>query len=145
MSYDFAAYVTDRENVNASHVKLAETNSDSESEACVESDVDLGPIKKLQLFPLGSNNYRDNNGYLYSQNSSRHTHHYLRCKNNVKYRCKARVTVRDNSFEDPLMTIKHNHPPDNITKEQSIFDKKLEENIEADPFLSPRRLYLKTK
>lgn len=43
------------------------------------------------------------------------------------------------------MTIQHNHPPDNIIKEQSLFDKKLEENIRKDPFKSPRQLYLKTK
>lgn len=110
-----------------------------------ESDSDLTPVEKFQIFPLGSNNYRDTKGYLYTQNSSRHSHLYLRCKNNVKYSCKARVTIREQNYADPLMTIEHNHHPDNTIKEQSIFDKKLEANIREDPFEMPRRLYLKTK
>lgn len=43
------------------------------------------------------------------------------------------------------MTIGHNHPPDKQISDIQIFDKKLEENINRDPFQTPRQVYLTTK
>lgn len=98
-----------------------------------------------QIYPLGSTNYRDNKGHLYTKNNCRNDCLYLRCKNSVKHGCKARVTVRQNNFSDCHMTIKHNHPHDNAIMDREVFDKRLDFNIRQDPFSSPRELYLKTK
>lgn len=55
------------------------------------------------------------------------------------------MTVRDNNFKEAVMTIAHNHPPDKRISDKQIFDKKLEENIDRDPFQTPRQVYLTTK
>lgn len=94
---------------------------------------------------LGSNNYRDSKCYLYTKNNCRKSNLYLRCKNSVKHHCPARVTVRDNNYKTAAMTIGHNHPPDQRIFDNQIFDKKLEENIDRDPFQTPRQVYLTTK
>lgn len=63
----------------------------------------------------------------------------------MKHHCPARVTVRDNNYKTAAMTIGHNHPPDQRIFDNQIFDKKLEENIDRDPFQTPRQVYLTTK
>lgn len=102
-------------------------------------------IVECQIQPLGSNNYKDSQSYLYTKNNSRKSNLYLRCKHNIKHHCPARVTVRDNNFQGAVMTIRHNHPPEKKILDRQIFDKKLEENIDRDPFQTPRQVYLATK
>lgn len=131
-------------NLSDSDEEAVDLSSDAQSD-CGKSSALNESSSHFEIFQLGSNNYRDNKGYLYTKNNCRATNLYLRCKNNIKHGCKARVTVRDYNFGQAAMTIKHNHPQDNIILEKSIFDKKLEENIENDPFETPRQLYLKTK
>lgn len=75
-------------------------------------------IGECQVRPLGSNNYQDSNCYLYTKNNSRKGNLYLRCKNSVKHHCLARVTVRDNIFQEAEMTIGHNHLPEKTILEQ---------------------------
>lgn len=100
---------------------------------------------EYRIHHLGSNNFRDSECYMYTKNNVRKSNLYLRCKHSVKHRCPARVTVRNNNYKEAALTIGHNHPPDKKVLEKQIFDKKLEENINRDPFQTPRQVYLRTK
>lgn len=108
-------------------------------------DQERNGVSEYCIYNLGSNNYRDSKCYLYTKNNCRKANLYLRCKNSVKHQCLARVTVRDNDYKGAVMTIAHNHPPDKTIFDNQIFDKKLEENIDRDPFQTPRQVYLATK
>lgn len=80
-----------------------------------------------------------------TKNNCRKSILYLRCKNSVKHHCPARVTVRNNNYTAAVMTIRHNHPPDQLLSDKQIFDKKLKEIINRDPFQTPRQIYLTAK
>lgn len=111
---------------------------------CCDKSYDTSD-SEYRVYHLGSNNYRDSQCYLYTKNNCRNSNLYLRCKNSVKHHCLARVTVRDNNYTDAVMTISHNHPPDKSVSDRQIFDKKLEQIIDRDPFQTPRQIYLATK
>ncbi|KAJ6647973.1 hypothetical protein Bhyg_03198 [Pseudolycoriella hygida] len=111
----------------------------------IKPDQSMRRNDNVHLHHLGSNNYRDSQCYLYTKNNCRKSNLYLRCKNSIKHNCPARITVRNNNFEDATLTILHNHPPDQQLSDNQIFDIKLEENVNNDPFATPREIYLKTK
>lgn len=88
-------------------------------------------------------NYRDEKNFMYSRNNVGPSQAvYLRCMNNVKYQCPARVILK---VDSAVLTIRHSHDADRKHVDKARFFNKLCENIKFDPFEKPGKIYLTAK
>ncbi|KAJ6640055.1 hypothetical protein Bhyg_12804, partial [Pseudolycoriella hygida] len=127
---------------------INEVQNDSEFESDADSIPENFPTKpakepeQIILKTIGEK-YRDGKGYLYSRNNVGSSNCvYLRCMNNVKYHCPARVIIKGG---DAVLTIQHSHDSDMRHVDKTRFYDKLAENVRLDPFEKPLKIYLHTK
>lgn len=84
-------------------------------------------------------------GYVYSHNRRTEKCLYLRCKHRTVHQCKASVVVRSDNFQEALKLREHNHESLRKDLDRVKFNKKLEQIVREDPFITALGAYQKAK
>lgn len=130
----------------SSSASYAEPDGESESNCAV--DVDDVPQRRIRLKQYGSQerNFYDEDGYLYSINNNDPgvKSYYFRCKNDQKFKCKARAISKNKDLNDTILKGKHSHSGQISAVDAMKFRYNLNEEIEKSPLEFGREVYLKT-
>lgn len=96
---------------------------------------------------LQSNNYHDQNNYLYTRTSARGalSNLYFRCKNYVRHGCPARAVAKDQILENAVLRTPHNHTSDIKNVHNEKFNKVMDKVFQENEMEKPLKVYLNTK
>lgn len=95
---------------------------------------------------LQSNNYHDENNYLYTKTQSKSLqNYYFRCKSYIRHGCPARAVAKDRILENAVLRKPHNHTAEIADVDNEKFNKTMDKVLEENEMEKPLKVYLTTK
>lgn len=102
-------------------------------------------LNEISCYDNSAKNYFDDQGLIYTKNSTYKNTMYLVCKNASSKNCNARARVKNNDFQNACLVQGHDHEPDQIELDRAKFSKTLEKICIDNPFEKPLKCYVQAK